>query len=105
MTSALTGKLEQLKSGALGIFPPPIYSGRHLKMVPKESGVSESETKEMVSKMRSFDKDENGVLGEQEFRSLISSTRKTEENAMAATFRSYDRNGDGKVSGTQFHSH
>ena len=74
-------------------------------MVPKESGVSESETKEMVSKMRSFDKDENGVLGEQEFRSLISSTRKTEENAMAATFRSYDRNGDGKVSGTQFHSY
>ena len=55
--------------------------------------------------MSSFDKDENGVLGEHEFRSLISSTRNTEENAMAATFRSYDRNDDGKVSGTQFHSY
>ena len=54
-----------------------------------------------MSTISSFDNDGNGVLGEKEFRSWFSSSYNSEENALAATFRSYDRNGDKKVSGSE----
>ena len=77
------------------------FSASEIKEFNRDKGVSESETKESVSKINSFDGDGNKVLDETEFRSWFSSSYLSEESTLAATFRSYDKDGDKKVSSSE----